>query len=141
MVDPPSIGDLAIMSGHAQVGTAVKGMCLRRRPTGGLHSWREEGEVGLLSCGGMYGLVYGDLTGLKQLGPAKRVALTEGREARLEGPMHSLRDAVTLGVVRGGIVESDVMLVAELLKVSPGELASVVHYDASRGPVVCQVLP
>ncbi len=55
--------------------------------------------------------------------------------------MHSLRDAVTLGVVVGGIIESDVMLLAELLELSAGDLAPVVQYEASRIPVVCQVLP
>ncbi len=102
---------------------------------------REEGEVGLLSRGSMHGLVHGDLTELKWLGPAKRVALTEGGEDRLEGSMHSLRDVVTLGVVGGDIVQSDVMRVAELLELSAGELSFVVQCDALRGPVGCKVLP
>lgn len=51
----------------------------------------------------MYCLVHDDLTGLKELGLSEgAAALAVSGEDRLEGSVHPIRDAVALGVIRGG---------------------------------------
>ncbi len=44
-------------------------------------------------------------------------------------------------MVGSGVEQLDVLLVADLLELSAGELLSVVQHDAARGPVVCHILP
>ncbi len=69
------------------------------------------------------------------------MTLTECRQDRLQGLVHSFSDAVPLGVVRGGVARCDGVSCAEVFEVFPGELASVVHDYVARSAVVCQVLP
>ncbi len=50
--------------------------------------------------------------------------------------MHSLCDAVSFGVVRGGVAGGDGVPPTEVLEVLTGKLASVVHDYVHRGAVV-----
>ncbi len=55
--------------------------------------------------------------------------------------MHSFGDTVALRVIRCGVAGCYGVTCAEVSEVFAGELASVVHHNIARGPVVCHILP
>ena len=55
--------------------------------------------------------------------------------------MHSLGDAVTLRVIWGSVVKSNLMSVAELTEFVGSKLSTVVQDDAARSPEVRHILP
>ncbi len=54
--------------------------------------------------------------------------------------MHTLGDAVSLGVVRGGVAGIDGVSLAKLLEVLASELASVVHHNVAGSAIISYVL-
>ncbi len=89
----------------------------------------------------MYCLIHGDLAGLKQLGPAKRMALAESRQNGFRSAMHPLRNTVALRVVQCSVEQGYVLPITELLELLTSELSSIVQDFAPWCPVVGDVLP
>ncbi len=86
-------------------------------------------EVRLLTGGGVDSFVHHRL--------AHGVALVEGSQDCFESPRHSLRDAVALRVIRGGVVQCYASAPAELLEGVGSELPTIVKWHSVRGPKVC----
>ena len=107
--------------------------------SGGMAS--EEGKVGLYSGGGVDGAVQHGLATGKVLGPLERIPSTQRGQDRLQGSVDPLGHAVSSGVVGSGIVDGDVVPLAEVLELLGDKLASVVGHQGQGGSEVCDVLP
>ncbi len=75
-----------------------------------------EGEVLLLSGSGVDCFVHHRLARLEKLGPPQGVTLAEGSQDCLQSPVHYLRDAIALRVVRSGVAQCNTSAPAELLE-------------------------